>query len=241
MIWRAAELGLKEVCFTDHIDREENGCDEMVFDFDDYNASYSGLEIPKGLQVRYGVEYGLKPTNVEEMQVDLSRRHFDFVIGSIHLVDEYDIYLEPYWQDKSQYEAERRYFQAMLDSVQAHDDFDVLGHLTFISRVRANPTHRLITMDMHGDLIDEVLKTLVAKGKGLEINTSGVDRCGDYLPGVEFLKRFRELGGQIVTVGSDAHTASRVGQYSREACAIAKEIFGHVCTFADRKVTFHKL
>ena len=75
----------------------------------------------------------------------------------------------------------------------------------------------------------------------MEINTSGVDCCGDFLPGAEYLRRFKELGGQIVTVGSDAHTPNRVGQYTDRACAILKDIFGYVCTFEKREPVFHKL
>ena len=75
----------------------------------------------------------------------------------------------------------------------------------------------------------------------MEINTSGVDRVGDFLPSKAFLKRFKELGGEIVTVGSDAHDPSRVGQYTAEALEILKEIFGYVCTFERRKPIYHKL
>ena len=88
---------------------------------------------------------------------------------------------------------------------------------------------------------NEILKVLVAKGKGLEMNTSGVDRCGGFLPTADYFRRFRELGGEIVTVGSDAHRCDRVGQYSLEACEVLKDIFGYVCTFEDRKPIFHKL
>ena len=73
-----------------------------------------------------------------------------------------------------------------------------------------------------------------------EINTSGVDRAGDFLPSMDYLKRFRELGGEIITVGSDAHTPDRVGQYTKEAISLAKEVSGYVCTFEKRKPLFHK-
>ena len=85
------------------------------------------------------------------------------------------------------------------------------------------------------------MKTVIAKGKGMEINTSGVDRVGDFLPSAPFLKRYKELGGEIVTVGSDAHDPSRVGQYAKEALDILKDVFGYVCTFENRKPIFHKL
>ena len=74
----------------------------------------------------------------------------------------------------------------------------------------------------------------------MEVNTSGMDRVGEFLPSKAFLKRFRELGGEIVTVGSDAHNADRVGQYTKEAIEMVKDIFGYVCTFENRKPIFHK-
>jgi histidinol-phosphatase (PHP family) len=73
------------------------------------------------------------------------------------------------------------------------------------------------------------------------MNTSGVNRCGDFLPAAEYFRRFRELGGEIVTVGSDAHTADRVGEYTHRACEILRDIFGYVCTFEKREPIFHKL
>ena len=75
----------------------------------------------------------------------------------------------------------------------------------------------------------------------MEINTSGVDRVGAFLPSLEFVKRFKDLGGEIITVGSDAHDDMRVGQYIPQALEIAKEVFGYVCTFEHRKVKYHKL
>lgn len=77
-------------------------------------------------------------------------------------------------------------------------------------------------------------------GKGLELNTSGIDRCGGPLPTLDYFRRFKELGGEIVTIGSDAHTADRVGQYTHEMVAQIKALFGYVCTFENRQPIFHK-
>ena len=145
-----------------------------------------------------------------------------------------------YWNGKSIFQAERRYLEATLECVQIHDDFDVLAHLTYIAKTHAHPAPRPVSYADHRDVIDEILRILVAKGKGLELNTSGMDRCGAYLPDGDIFRRFRELGGQIVTVGSDAHRTIRVGQYSREAGQILREIFGYVCTFENRNAIFHK-
>lgn len=237
----ALEKGLKEICFTDHLDYdplEQMGC--MAFDTQAYNAEYDALEIP-GLKIRRGMEFGMTADNISQFKADLKRRPFDFVLGSIHFVDDLDVYMEPWWRGKTVFLAERRFLEATLECVQLHDDFDVLAHLTYIAKTHSHPAPRPVPFEAHRELIDEILRVLAQKGKGLEMNSSGVDRCGGFLPTAEYFRRFRELGGQIVTIGSDAHRADRVGQYSAEACGILKDIFGYVCTFENRTPIFHKL
>ena len=241
MALAAKERGLQEICFTDHIDHEINVEKEiMVFDQQIYNETYGNLEVP-GLKIRRGVEYGLKVGNTRQLKEDLKRYEFDFVLGSVHFVKEQDVYLAPYWVGKDPREAYREFMEETLLCVREHEDYDVLGHLTFISKGRANPTRELLRYEDHREIADEILRELARKGKGMEINTSGVDRCGGYLPTADFFRRFKELGGEIVTVGSDTHNVERVGQYTREACEILKDIFGYVCTFEGRQPIFHKL
>ena len=237
----AAAAGLKEICFTDHLDYDPLGqMGKLDFDTEVYNAEYDNLEIP-GLKIRRGAEFGMDIHNVEQFKMDLKRRPFDFVLGSIHFVDDLDVYFEPYWSGKTVFQAERRYLEATLESVKLHNDFDVLAHLTYIGKTKCHPAPRPLPYAEHREIVDEILKILVAKGKGMEMNTSGMDRCGGFLPTADFFRRFRELGGEIVTVGSDAHTCDRVGQYTFQVCDILKDIFGYVCTFEDRKPIFHKL
>ena len=242
MVAAAVKAGLKEICFTDHIDYEI-GVEKqtMVFDTEAYNAAYDHLVEPVGLKIRRGMEFGLKRYNQADLRRDLQRRHFDFVLGSVHFVDEVDIYWKPFWVDKTVEQAYMRYLEETLECVRVHDDYDVLGHLTYICKSPENPDQIPIYYKDYQEIGDEIMKILVSKGKGMEINTSGVDRCGDFLPTEGFFRRFKELGGEIVTIGSDAHDPSRVGQYSDRACQMMKDIFGYVCTFEDRKPIFHKL
>lgn len=241
MLQAAAAAGLKEICFTDHLDYDPLGAkDAFVFDTQVYNDTYDHLHHPD-VKIRRGMEFGMLADNRETLLADLQRRPFDFVLGSIHFVDDVDIYYKEFWEGKTIDQAEARILEQTLSCVEAHDDFDVLAHLTYASKAGGNPVKRPISYETHRELIDAILRTLVAKGKGLEVNTSGVDLCGVYLPSADYLHRFKELGGEIVTVGSDAHDASRVGQYCREACAMVQEIFGYVCTFEDRKPIFHKI
>ena len=237
----ARKAGLKEICFTDHLDYDplgKMGC--MAFDNALYSAEYDQLEVP-GLKIRRGMEFGMTADNVAQFKEDLKRRPFDFVLGSIHFVDDLDVYFEEWWSGKTVEAAEKRYLDATLECVKIHDDFDVLAHLTYIAKTHCHPAPRPVPYEPNREVVDEILRVLAAKGKGLEMNTSGVDRCGDFLPGAEYFRRFRELGGEIVTIGSDAHAAGRVGQYSHRACEILKDIFGYVCTFENRKPVFHKL
>lgn len=241
MALAAQAAGLKEICFTDHLDYDPLGTmPDLAFDTAVYNTEYDRLEIP-GLKIRRGMEFGMTRDNAAQFRQDLQRRPFDFVLGSIHFVDDLDVYFDEFWQGKTVFEAERRCLEATLDCVRIHDDFDVLAHLTYISKTHAHPAPRPLPYGEHREIIDEILRTLAEKGKGLELNTSGMDRCGGFLPTADFFRRFRELGGQIVTVGSDAHRCNRVGQYSFDACDVLKDIFGYACTFQDRKPIFHKL
>ncbi|MBR7178925.1 MAG: histidinol-phosphatase HisJ family protein [Oscillospiraceae bacterium] len=237
MALAAKERGLREICFTDHIDYTPEM--DMVFDTAVYNGEYDCLDVP-GLLIRRGMEFGLTPDNADQLKIDLNRRHFDFVLGSVHLVDGVDVYLEPYWADKSYDEAIRRYLETTLEAVRAHEGYDVLGHLTFISKCSGNPRKELLRYADHKSIMDEILRQLVKGEKGMELNTSGIDRCGGPLPTLDIFRRFHELGGRIVTVGSDAHDTSRVGQYTHEMTAELKKIFGYVCTFEDRKPLFHR-
>lgn len=241
MVQAARERGLKEICFTDHVDYDPAVEEQiMVFDTRRYHQVYDTLEAP-GIQIRRGMEFGLTPDNQQQLKADLGRGPFDFVLGSVHFVDGMDVYLEPYWRGRDVDDAYGDFLKQTLACVEAHGDYDVLAHLTFISKARGNPKHTLIRYSQHREIVDEILRQLVARGKGLEMNTSGVDKCGGFLPTADYFRRFRELGGEIVTIGSDAHDAARVGQYTKEACEILKDIFGYVCTFADRKPIFHRL
>ena len=239
---RAAEAaGLKEICFTDHYDHNDKiECHHDIFTLEDYNRVYSDVT-SDSVKIRRGVEMGLTLWNKELADRFITEGDFDFVIGSIHYTDAGDPYFPEFWEGMDFDGAIDRYMQRTLDCVRLHDNFDVLGHLTYVCKSEHNPAKRTVTYREIADIADEIMKCLVAKGKGMEINTSGVDRAGDYLPSADFLRRFREFGGEIVTIGSDAHDGSRVGQYSAEAMAIAGEIFGHICTFEKRQPVFHKL
>ncbi len=239
----AKEKGLKEICFTDHFDYNSIpdviGCGQ--FEMEDYKKAYDNLEV-EGLSIKKGVEFGIATWNKHKLEELLAQYDFDFVIGSAHFADGFDPYHHGYWERvSSKREAFEKFLLNELECVKVHDNFDVLGHLTYVCKSEYNPDKKPLYYKDYTDICDEIMKELAKKGKGMEINTSGVDRAGAFLPSKEFFVRFKELGGEIVTVGSDAHDVERIGQYSEEALEILKDTFGYVCTFEKRKPIFNKL
>ena len=237
----AAKAGLKEICFTDHYDphffEDKTG---YLFDFDEYAKAYDCLEVD-GLLIRRGMEFGLTDWDKPLLKELLQLRRFDFIIGSVHFADGYDPYDKEYWQDKTTEQAFLCYLEQVLNCVRLHDDYDVLGHLTYVCKSAHNQSNKEPDYNKYSDLVDEIFKTIIAKGKGIEINTSGLDKIGAFLPSEIFVRRYKELGGEIVTIGSDAHDAATVGKYTDKAMALVKDLFGHVCTFEQRQAIFHKL
>ena len=241
MVKKAEQSGFKAICFTDHYDCHSNP-DKVhnLFTLEEYDAEYSSLK-SDSVKILQGVEFGLTDWNREEFLDLTSKQPFDFVIGSAHFVDGYDPYDAEYWIDMSVKDAFEKYLNGVLRYVKIHSGFDVLGHLTYVCKSAHNPTHEPVRLSEYLDITDEIMKVIISKGIGMEINTSGVDKAGVMLPTSDFIKRYKELGGEVVTVGSDAHDDVRLGQYIPEALEILRDVFGYVCTFEDRKPIFHKL
>lgn len=242
MVKAAENNGLKEICFCDHYDfndvfREKHN----LFSIEDYAKSYDNL-FSDSVIIRRGVEFGLTPWNKNEFENLLKLYNFDFVLGSVHFIGGFDPYYKDFWNNySSTQEAFEKVLIHTLECIKEHNNFDVLAHLNYVCRYADDNKGKLFSYNDFTDIIDEIFKTLVSKGKGLEINTSGYDRLNTFLPSFEFVKRFKELGGEIITVGSDAHNNDRVGQHIDGALEIAKDIFGYVCTFDKRKVILNKL
>ena len=238
---KAEEIGLKEICFTDHYDyNSDKNLKHDLFSLEDYSKAYDSLKSDK-VKILKGVEFGLTLWNKIEFEKLITERDFDYVIGSVHYVNGHDPYEKEYWDGISLKEGYELYLKTILENVKIHDSFDVLGHLTYVSKSPNSPNPTPVAFEEFSDITDEIMKILIQKGIGMEINTSGVDKVGVFLPDTQYLKRFKELGGEIVTVGSDSHDALRVGQYSKEALKILKDLFGYVCTFEKRRPIFHKL
>ena len=135
----------------------------------------------------------------------VKNHEFDFIIASSHLCHGQDPYYPSYYEGRSKKEALTEYFESVLENLKVFSNFDVYGHLDYIVRYCPGQADGYSFAD-YSDLLDRILTTLIEKEKGLEVNT-GAYRNGltEPNPSIDILKRYKELGGEIITIGSDAH------------------------------------
>lgn len=212
MIRKGISMGLETMCFTEHQDLnfpdspEEPGS-IFLLDADAYRNGLALLKEKYAGQIRllFGVELGLQPEVLQQNAAFAKAHDFDFIIGSTHICHGRDPYYPAFYEGRSEEEAYREYFTAVLENLRLFSDFDVCGHLDYVVRYGPN-RNRDYSYERYRDVIDEILALLLEKGKGLELNTGGLERgMGDFNPCMGVLRRYRELGGELITVGSDSH------------------------------------
>ena len=245
--------GLKIMCFTEHMDKDwpkDDGikkggapADKALFELDT-DAYYKHCmecrdRYRDRIDIRFGVEYGLQPHLPEHNRAYAVEYPFDFIIGSQHLMNGADVYYPENFEDMSDSEAYHTYFENELESICLFDEYDVFGHLDYIVRYGRSKNKDYSYRD-HADVLDEILRQLIKRDKGIEINTAGFRRLGNEPnPSTEILRRYRELGGEIITVGSDAHTPGSVAyDFARAREILLSTGYTHYCIFAGRKAEF---
>lgn len=236
-VLQAIKMNLDEICFTDHRDFDYP-IDSFDLDIENYYQEIKQLqeEFKDQLTIKWGIEIGLDLDHVDQINALINKYPFDFVIGSIHVIHHTEFYYGEFFKNKTKEQAHQQFFEETLKCVQTFDCFNVLGHLDYI--VRYGPyDDKTVDHAKYQDIIDEIFKTLIAKNKGIEVNTSGykdLKTCG--FPNFEQVKRYYQLGGRIITIGTDSHTSDRVGEHCKEVAQKFQEIgFHDVATFTNRK------
>lgn len=242
---KAVGSGLKGLVFTDHVDYDYPDFDEDFYiDFNQYFNFFKKLQSKwkEKLDIRIGVEIGYQPHVLDKIKILPEQYPFDFIINSVHIVDNTDPYTGVFFRGKTQREAYERYLKEILVSVSAYENYDIIGHIGYAARYGNFEDKRLKYAD-YSDIIDEILRLVISKGKGIELNTSGLRTdLNSPLPGYDVFKRYYELGGEIVTLGSDAHFTEHVAHSFDEAIQRLKNIgFRHVVHYENRKPVFDRL
>ena len=245
-IERAMELGMPAICFTDHMDYDYPEEAGILFDLNPeiylpvmhrLTRQYAGR-----IDVRTGVEIGLEIAYQDQILSYIQSHDWDFVIGSIHLSDRKDPYLPSYFAGRSSKEAYHRYFETTLECLQAFPPaYDIFGHLDYVFRCG----DRCVTNAWAEwpDLIDEILRQIVQQGLGLDVNTGGMKNgLPMQHPHDDILRRYRELGGELITLGSDAHKPVNLGDHFPELGEKLKALgFKYAASYKKRKPEFYPL
>ncbi len=245
MIESAIARGLEGICFTDHLDYDYPiDPDMFLLDLTEYGHAIRRLQEQYAgrLPILHGIELGLQPHLGERHRQVLAGCHFDFVIGSSHVVHGMDPYYTEYYHGRSEEEAYLEYFESILENIAAFHDFDVYGHIDYVVRYGPNK-NAFYSYEKYRDVIDEILTQLIRLGKGIEVNTAGFKYgLGCPNPCEDILKRYRELGGEILTLGADAHKPEHTAFcFERLPELLARCGFSYYTVFKDRRPVFKAL
>ena len=243
----AVAAGLDEICFTDHMEPVEWGVTtpRKSFPWREMEEEFAAAQAAAGdrIVLRLGIELGDVPWaqgNAERLLAQAPP--LDFIIGSIHMLSEkyggMDLYFfDP--RDEAEARAGMADYLGQVHRLAAWGQFSVLGHLTLPVRYLNENRGFHLTFDGFEEEIRDILRTLIQKGVGIELNTN---RGNTPLPDEKWLRMYRELGGEIITLGTDAHNRRYVGCAIRERQALLRACgFTRFCTFRGRQPIWHEL
>lgn len=243
----ALQRGLHEICITDHLDTIFWHTYEPRTDFDwpelqrqvaEARAQYGDL-----LMIRLGAELGEACISFERADILLQNAPpLDFIIGSVHTASQKFDYFDLYFMEKKPMDYYRAIIEDYLDETERlvrWGKFHVLGHYTLPLRYIKNNTGITMTFDDWTDRSRGIFSTLIDKGIGLELNTN---RGSDPLPSAKLLQMYRQMGGEIVTIGSDAHIPEHIGLAVENCQQLLRELgWRYYATYEGGKPIFHTL
>lgn len=235
-----------ELCFTEHMDLGHHmEIYDQIPDFEKIEESISRLrEKYPEINIRKGIEVGYIPETAKQTAEVLVKQNFDFVLLSTHCVDGFDCALPESKRGQDKITAYKRYLETVYDSVTddgltAH--YDCVSHIGYVAK-GIHYEDNTFPYQMFPELFDKILSEIINRGKGIEVNTSGIDRGGHVFPHPSIICRYKELGGRIITIGSDAHKSQNVGAYIKNTIAIIADAgFEEITLFQNRQPRFVKI
>lgn len=212
MIRRGISLGLTDMCFTEHQDFNYPAYPDIpahafLLDTAAYASEFYPLQEKYAGQIKlhYGIECGMQPSCAEQNHNLVCSGRYDFVLGSVHLCDGRDPYYPDFFETRAEAPFLKKYFEETLHNIELYHDFDVLAHLDYMVRYCTGMGQRY-SFSEYEEIITAILEQLIHTGKALELNTGGLRKgMRETNPGVQVIRRFHELGGRMISVGSDAH------------------------------------
>lgn len=251
----AIRMGMDEICFTDHVDygvkddwdsgariEYRNGEPIANVDYPRYAEQIRRMQCLYGdrIAIRMGMEFGMQMHTIPQFQALYDRYPFDFIILSVHQVEDLEFWTQDFQRGRTQQEYNGRYYQEMLDLVEHYQNYSVLGHMDLIVRYDEAGAYPFPKIKPY---VEKILKTVIENGKGIEVNTSS-HRYGlpDLTPSREILRLYRELGGRVLTLGSDSHRPEHLGDCMEETKEVLRDMgFREFCTYERMCPVFHEL
>ena len=239
VILSAINKGMPYLAITDHNDfGYENGTFELDVEKYFRYISDKKMEYKNDICISIGIECGLEPKYENRINNLKKSYDFDFVIGSSHTVGGIDPYYKEYFENRAVHDAMIEQLESIIENIEIFDSFDVYGHLDYVMRYApVDNDKKRYSYEEYDVLFDKILHNLIKKGKGIEINTSPL-RSGlsDANPNIQVLKKYKEYGGKIITVGADAHKPEDIGADFNTAEEMLKSAgFTYYNIFSDRK------
>ncbi|WP_080875409.1 histidinol-phosphatase HisJ family protein [Oceanobacillus timonensis] len=241
MIREAIRKGLKEIAFTEHLDVDYPD-EEWDFSFDPkaYQKKLEGLreKYQNDIQIRKGIEVGVQPHVLGQTSDFIKQLNPEFVICSMHSTDRNDLHSGEFFEDRTVDEAYRIYFEEYYECIKKFKDYHILGHLDLVSRYVSGGWEHVPV-----DILEDILKLVISEGKGIELNTSGYKYGMEApLPSKNILRLYRNLGGEIITLGSDAHRPEEIAAYFKDAKEILTDCgFSYICSMHGEEVHYYPL
>ena len=245
----AKENGIDEITFTEHYD-DYTGLktDLKTLDIGNYREEYLKIKDNEIVKTNFGIEIGLRPECYESISKMVRENKFDFIIGSSHITCGKDMaYDKSFFDGLTPHQAIEKYLNdVLLNIIIYKDEFDVYGHLDYVIRYIIKNYGSIMTRIDYQEfkwLLDDILSSIIKSNKGIEINTSGLRYgIGTPHPNIEILKRYKELGGKIITVGSDAHKATDLASGFDVAYDMLNEAgFDEIALYHNRVPQFAKI
>ena len=243
----ALSAGLKGICFSDHCDHY---VPPMKADFEElkpehFNVAEQQREIDRvqemlGERIRIlkGIEIGMYEDCHEEIRNVLNSNSFDQVLASVHYIEQTDPYYGGYYDGKDWKQAFGGYLETIYKEMTWLGDFDIMGHYDYIVRYASYPVTSIRYRDF-SDIFDEMFRYLIHEGKALEINTKSYEGHRGRIVELDHnvLLRYREMGGEIISLGSDSHEPSRVGSGFSHFAGLLKSLgFRWTAHYESRKL-----
>ena len=234
----AIRNNIKIMAFTDHMDNFCQNDRDISFDLEKYFSTiYKFREKYKNqIKILAGVEVGLAYENADKINQFIDENPFDFIIGSIHAVEFKDIWSNRKIIEKNPKYYFRKYYQYMLESIKSCKNFSVLGHIDYIDRYIKDKSV-IPDFSFYEDLIEEILKELIKTNRGIEYNTAGFRNNLSYAnPKDKILEKYKNLGGNIITLGSDSHFPDTISYKIDDGIKHLKDLgFDHISYFENKK------